>query len=84
LRFGVLTAAGSLIWDGGMAAIGYGVGARWRTVMHGFSCAGYLIAAICILLLGVAIVHRYRTYKNASISEHDPSSPEPLSRRQLP
>jgi membrane protein DedA with SNARE-associated domain len=83
LRFGLLTAAGSLIWDGGMAAIGYGVGARWRTVMHGFSYAGYLIAAICLLLLAVAIVHRYRAYKTAEAGVED-SSEKPLSRRRLP
>jgi membrane protein DedA with SNARE-associated domain len=82
LRVGLLTAAGSLIWDGGMAAIGYGVGARWRTVMHGFSYAGYLIAAICLLLLAVAIVHRYRAYKMAE-AEPRGSAEEPLRRRQL-
>jgi membrane protein DedA with SNARE-associated domain len=77
LRFGVLTAAGSLIWDGGMAAIGYGVGARWRTVMHGFSYAGYLIAGVCLILVAVAVVHRYRSYKVHATAE-------PVSRHQLP
>jgi membrane protein DedA with SNARE-associated domain len=97
LRFGVLTAAGSLIWDGGMAAIGYGVGSRWRTVMHGFSDAGYVIAIICVLLLAVAVLHRYRAYKVHATVERGPSRnagsgqtafdvppDEPVSRRQPP
>jgi membrane protein DedA with SNARE-associated domain len=59
--FGLLTAAGSLIWDAAMALIGYEVGSRWRTVMHGFSYAGYLLGGLVVLALVVFLVHRYRS-----------------------
>jgi membrane protein DedA with SNARE-associated domain len=49
VRFGLLTAAGSLIWDGAMALIGYEVGSSWKSVMHGFSDAG------CGLLPGAPV-----------------------------
>jgi uncharacterized membrane-anchored protein/membrane protein DedA with SNARE-associated domain len=62
LRFGVLTAIGSLIWDGAMALIGYGVGGQWRTVMKGFSDAGYLLGALALLALAFVIWHRWRSY----------------------
>src|ERR1700733_9280573 len=34
IRFGLLTAAGSLIWDAAMALIGYEVGGSWKSIMH--------------------------------------------------
>jgi membrane protein DedA with SNARE-associated domain len=63
VRFGVLTALGSLIWDGAMALIGYEVGSSWKSVMHGFSDAGYLLGALAVLAIAVFIAHRYRSYK---------------------
>ena len=72
LRFGILTAAGSLIWDGAMALIGYEVGGRWKTVMHGFSYAGYILGAIAVSALAGLLFHRYRSYKAAG-SEADRS-----------
>lgn len=66
IRFGVLTAAGSLIWDGAWAGVGYGVGTHWRTIVHAFSDAGYVIAVVAVGAIALAIVHRYRSYKAAS------------------
>jgi membrane protein DedA with SNARE-associated domain len=66
VRFGLLTAAGSLLWDTAMVLIGYEVGGRWKSVMHGFSDAGYLLAALAVLALVVFLVHRYRSYKAAT------------------
>jgi membrane protein DedA with SNARE-associated domain len=65
LRFVLLTAAGSFIWDSAMALIGYEVGSSWRSVMHGFSDAGYLLGALAALAIAVFLVHRYRSYKAA-------------------
>ena len=72
LRFGLLTAAGSLIWDAAMALIGYEVGSSWKSVMHGFSDAGYLLGALVVLALAVFLVHRYRSYKAAGSSGRPP------------
>jgi membrane protein DedA with SNARE-associated domain len=68
VRFGLLTAAGSLIWDGAMAGIGYGVGGHWRSVMHGFSYAGYLLGAAALAAIAFVIFHRYRSYRAATAS----------------
>jgi membrane protein DedA with SNARE-associated domain len=69
VRFGLLTAAGSLIWDGAMALIGYEVGSSWKSVMHGFSDAGYLFAALAVLAVLFFLAHRYRSYKSATAAE---------------
>ncbi len=34
--------------------------------MHGFSDAGYLLAALAVLALAVFLAHRYRSYKAAT------------------
>jgi membrane protein DedA with SNARE-associated domain len=67
VRFGLLTAAGSLIWDGSMALIGYEVGGRWKSIMHGFSDAGYLLGALAAASIAIFLVHRYRSYKSGSV-----------------
>ncbi len=66
LRFGVLTLLGSLIWDGAMAGIGYGVGGSYDKVMKGFSYAGYLIAAVAVAAIAFVIWHRWRSFRAAT------------------
>jgi membrane protein DedA with SNARE-associated domain len=66
VRFGILTFIGSLIWDGAMAGIGYGVGGQWEKVMHGVSYAGYIIAVLALAAIVFVIWHRYRSYKAAT------------------
>ncbi len=63
VRFGILTAIGSLIWDGAMAGIGYGLATQWKSVMHGFSDAGYVLAVLAVLAIAFVIFHRYRSYR---------------------
>ena len=83
LRFGVLTAIGSLLWDGAMALIGYSIGGQWRTVMKGFSDAGYLLGAVAALTLGVLVWHRWRSFHAATsagrhpVASSGPDQPHP-------
>jgi membrane protein DedA with SNARE-associated domain len=65
-RFGALTTAGSLVWDGAWAAIGYGVGTHWQAIVHAFNDAGYVIAAGAVAVIALAVVHRYRSYRAAT------------------
>ncbi len=60
--FALLTAAGSLIWDGAMAGIGYGLGSRWHTIIHAFSDAGYVLGALAVVAIALLIAHRWRSY----------------------
>jgi membrane protein DedA with SNARE-associated domain len=64
LAFGLFTLLGSLIWDGLMAGIGYGVGSSWHKVVHVFSDAGYVIAVVAIVVIALAVVHRLRAYRH--------------------
>jgi len=66
VSFGVLTALGSLVWDAAMAFIGYEIGGSWRSVMKGFSDAGYLLAAAAVIAIAFVIWHRWRAYHRAT------------------
>jgi membrane protein DedA with SNARE-associated domain len=68
VRFGLLTAAGSLAWDAAMALIGYEVGNSWKSVMHGFSDAGNLLGALAVIMVAAFFVHRYRSFRAATAS----------------
>ncbi|MHB1710145.1 MAG: DedA family protein [Acidimicrobiales bacterium] len=63
VSFGLLTLAGSLLWDGAMAGIGYGVGSRWHQIVHAISDAGYVIGGLTALVIIVFFAHRWRTYR---------------------
>jgi membrane protein DedA with SNARE-associated domain len=45
LRFGLLTAAGSLVWIAPWPGAGDALGSKWNKLTHGFTIAGYVIAA---------------------------------------
>ncbi|MGH3264288.1 MAG: DedA family protein, partial [Trebonia sp.] len=75
VRFGVLTAAGSLMWDGAWAGIGYGVGTHWHALAKGVGDAGYLLAALAAVVIAIGAHHRYRSYKVGSTPAHAPSAP---------
>jgi membrane protein DedA with SNARE-associated domain len=83
VRFGVLTTCGSLLWDGAWAGIGYGVGGRWRTIVNAFSDAGYVLAALAVLAIAAAVVHRYRRYQEATAAG-PATSPRPARAPGLP
>lgn len=67
--FIILTALGSLVWDGAMAGIGYGVGGSYTTIMHGFSYAGYLLAAAAVAAIAFVIWHRLRSFRAATAGD---------------
>ncbi|MHB1988579.1 MAG: DedA family protein [Acidimicrobiales bacterium] len=74
LPFGLLTAAGSLIWDSAMAGIGYGLGRRWHEIVHGFSDAGYVLGACAVGAVALFFVHRWRSY-HKQIAERPADAP---------
>ncbi len=69
VRFGVFTAAGSLLWLGAWAGLGYGLASQWKSIAHGFSDAGYVIAFLVVLALIFVLWHRYNAYHDAIARE---------------
>ncbi|MGC8626363.1 MAG: DedA family protein [Acidimicrobiales bacterium] len=82
VRFGLLTLAGSAVWDSAMALIGYGVGSNYNKIMHGVNDAGYAIAVVAVLAIAFVIYHRYKSYKAATSAAY--ASSRPLARATIP
>lgn len=58
VRFGLLTAGGSLVWIGSLAGVGYVLGDRWSRLTHGFDLAGYVIGVVAVGAMVAFVVHR--------------------------
>ncbi|HXQ61109.1 MAG TPA: DedA family protein [Acidimicrobiales bacterium] len=60
VRFGLLTAGGSLVWIGALAGTGYALGNRWNKLTHGFNTAGYVIGGLVVVAVAAFLYHRWR------------------------
>jgi membrane protein DedA with SNARE-associated domain len=65
LRFGIYTIIGCIPWTAALAAAGYAVGKNWDSIVKGFHGPTYIIAAILLIGLAVAI-WRYRRRRPAA------------------
>jgi membrane protein DedA with SNARE-associated domain len=64
VRFGIYTTIGCIPWTAALAYAGYAVGANWQSIVNGFHGPTYIIAAIVVIALAVAI-WRYSRQRKA-------------------
>jgi membrane protein DedA with SNARE-associated domain len=57
-KFWLFTVAGSAVFTAALSSLGYSLGGSWHRVLKDFNDAGYVAAALAIVLLAVAILHR--------------------------
>jgi membrane protein DedA with SNARE-associated domain len=62
-KFLAFTVLGCAIWCAGLASIGYLLGTSWHHVIKAFSYAGYVVGALIVVAVVIAIVHRYRVVR---------------------
>ncbi len=62
-KFLAFTVIGCAIWCAALASIGYSLGASWHHVIKAFSYAGYVVGALIVVAVIVAIVHRFRVVR---------------------
>jgi membrane protein DedA with SNARE-associated domain len=62
-KFLAFTVLGCAIWCAALASIGYSLGTSWHHVIKAFSYAGYVVGALIVVAVVVAIVHRYRVVR---------------------
>jgi membrane protein DedA with SNARE-associated domain len=58
VRFGIYTTAGCIPWTAALAAAGYAVGSRWRSVVSGFHTPTYIIAGVLVLAIAFVLGRR--------------------------
>jgi membrane protein DedA with SNARE-associated domain len=55
VRFGIYTTIGCIPWTAALAYAGYAVGTNWESIVNGFRGPTYIIAAVVVLGLAMAI-----------------------------
>jgi membrane protein DedA with SNARE-associated domain len=73
LRFGIYTTIGCLPWTAALAAAGYAVGANWQSVANDFHGPTYIIAAIVVIAIVIA-VWRYARRRRAELRAEQPAT----------
>ena len=60
LKFGVYTTIGCIPWTAALAVAGYAVGKNWNSIANGFHGPTYIIAAIVVVLIVIALWRFFR------------------------
>jgi membrane protein DedA with SNARE-associated domain len=70
VRFGIYTTIGCIPWTAALAAAGYAVGKNWDSVVKGFHGPTYIIAALVVIGLAVAVWRHLRRSPAAGGTDH--------------
>jgi membrane protein DedA with SNARE-associated domain len=65
LRFGIYTTIGCIPWTAGLAYAGYAIGANWHSVVNGFKGPTYIVAAVVVIGLVIAVWRYVRRHRGA-------------------
>jgi membrane protein DedA with SNARE-associated domain len=79
VRFGIYTTIGCIPWTAALAYAGYAVGANWQSIVNGFRGPTYVIAAVVVIALAVA-VWLYARGRKADIPPADSQRPDAAGR----
>ena len=58
LRFALFSLVGTLVYASVLSGVGYAVGSQWHRVVHAFSLAAYILAALVVVAIAAFILHR--------------------------
>ena len=78
VRFGIYTTIGCIPWTAALAGAGYAVGANWHSIENGFRGPTYVIAALVVIALVIAVwrfARRRRAEDAPAHARHRPSKP---------
>ncbi len=62
-KFVLFSFIGIALWSTALVSLGYSLGASYNHVLHAFSAAGYVIGALFVVAVIIAIAHRWRVYR---------------------
>jgi len=63
VRFGIFSTIGISVWVVFLTVMGYNLGGQYDKWTKGISWAGYAVAALVVIVLMVALYHRYQQVK---------------------
>jgi membrane protein DedA with SNARE-associated domain len=79
LRFGLYTTIGCIPWTAALGYAGYALGANWQSIANGFHGPTYIIAALVVIVLAIAI-WRYARRRKAEFAAAADPQPDAVSR----
>jgi membrane protein DedA with SNARE-associated domain len=63
LRFGVLSAIGTLVYAVVLSSIGYSLGGEWSKINHSLSVATYILVAVVVVAVIGFVIYRLREFR---------------------
>lgn len=63
LRFGIFSFLGTLAYAAALSSLGFAFSKSWHHIVHGFSLAGYVLAAAAVVVIVGFVVHRLRALR---------------------
>jgi membrane protein DedA with SNARE-associated domain len=81
VRFGIYTTLGCIPWTAALAYAGYLVGANWHSIVDGFRGPTYIIAALVVIALAIA-VWRYLRGRRARPADSQSAGAHPGNGRE--
>ena len=82
-KFTILTAIGVSLWVTLLTVIGYALGDSWNKMIKAFGFAGYVIAAVFLVLVAVFMVRRYKRSKVTMTPTQRPDSPSAVGAPEI-
>jgi membrane protein DedA with SNARE-associated domain len=79
VRFGIYTTIGCIPWTAALAWAGYALGANWQSIVNGFRGPTYIIAAVVVIALAIAL-WRYVRQRKAESAPADGQQPNPAGK----
>lgn len=63
VRFALSSLVGTAIYGSALASIGYALGTGWHRIVRGFTAASLVVVALVVIVLALAIWHRWRALR---------------------
>jgi membrane protein DedA with SNARE-associated domain len=80
LRFGVLSAIGTLVYVVVLSSIGYSLGGEWSKINHSLSVATYIVVAVVVVAVIGFVIYRLREFRREGAAGKARSGEDPADR----
>jgi membrane protein DedA with SNARE-associated domain len=72
VRFGVLSAVGTVIYVVVLSSIGYSLGSEWSKINHGLTLVSYVLVALVVVAIIAVVLYRLREFRREAAAQATP------------
>jgi membrane protein DedA with SNARE-associated domain len=69
VRFGVLSAIGTVIYVIVLSSIGYSLGSEWSKINHGLTVVSYVLVALVVVAIIAVVLYRLREFRREAAAQ---------------